>query len=127
MTRPTLIDVNPIEFNYYSFMISLDKCNLSCNFVYGLSMKVCAPSQIKDVNVKVFNAITRMYEAKALVKHISCNCKCKFSGTTCNSNQKWNNYTCQFKCKKYLTFKKNYSWNPSTCICENNKYLQSAK
>ena len=88
MTRPTLIDVNPIEFNYYSFMISLDKCNLSCNFVYGLSMKVCAPSQIKDVNVKVFNAITRMYEAKALVKHISCNCKCKFSGTTCNSNQK---------------------------------------
>ena len=90
MTRPTLIDVNPIEFNYCSFMISLDKCNLSCNFVDGLSMKVCAPSQIKDVNVKVFNVITRMYEAKALVKHISCNCKCKFSGTTCNSNQKWN-------------------------------------
>ena len=73
MTRRTLIDVNPIEFNYYWFMISLDKRNLSCNFVDGLSMKLCAPSQIKDVSVKVFNAITRMYEAKALVKHVIVN------------------------------------------------------
>ena len=54
-------------------MISLDKRNLSCNFVDGLSMKVCAPNQIKDVSVKVFNAITRMYEAKALVKHVIVN------------------------------------------------------
>ena len=27
MIRPTLIDLNPVELNYYSFMISLDECN----------------------------------------------------------------------------------------------------
>ena len=45
--------------------------------------------------------------------------------TTCTSNQKWNNKTCQGECKNYCTCKKDYSWNPSTCICENSKYLKS--
>ena len=29
--RPNLIDLNYVDFNYYSFMISLDKCNGNCN------------------------------------------------------------------------------------------------
>ena len=40
-------------------------------------------------------------EAKALVKHISCDCKYKFKSGTCNSNQNWNNKTCQFERKSY--------------------------
>ena len=31
MFRPTVIDLNPVELTYYPFMISLDKCNGSCN------------------------------------------------------------------------------------------------
>ena len=31
MLRPTLTDLNPPELKYYPFMISLDKCNGSCN------------------------------------------------------------------------------------------------
>ena len=27
MVRPTLIDLNPVELNYYPFMISLGKCS----------------------------------------------------------------------------------------------------
>ena len=54
-----------------------------------------------------------------------CDCKCKFNSTACNSNQKWNNETCQCECKNYRTCKKDYIWNPSTCICENSKYLKS--
>ena len=26
MIRPSLIDINPVELKYYSFMISLNKC-----------------------------------------------------------------------------------------------------
>ena len=29
--------------------------------------------------------------SKTLIKHRSCECKCKFDGRKCNSNQKWNN------------------------------------
>ena len=41
MTGPTLIDLNPVELNYFPFMISLDKCNGSCNAADDLSMKRC--------------------------------------------------------------------------------------
>ena len=59
-----------------------------------------------------------------MAKHISCDCKCKFNSTTFNSNQKWNNKTCQCECKPYHKFKKDYSWNSSLCNCENSKCLK---
>ena len=60
-----------------------------------------------------------------MAKYISCNYKCKFNSTTCNSSHKLNNEKCQYEWKKYSVCKKNYSWNPGTCICENDKYLKS--
>ena len=45
-------------------------------------MKIRIPSKTKDINVNVFNVITRIYEAKTFLKHISCDCKCKFNSTT---------------------------------------------
>ena len=86
LARPTLIDLNLIELNYYPFMISLDKCNRSCNAINDLSTKICVPSKAKDVNVKVFNMITRRIEAKMLVKRFLCDFKCKFNISTSNSN-----------------------------------------
>ena len=58
--------------------------------------------------------ITNKNEAKAMIKHISCDCKYKFNSTICNSNQKWDNKTCQFECKNYRKCKNDYSRNPST-------------
>ena len=57
MITPSLIDLNPVELNYYPFMISLDKCNGSCNAVDDLSTKIRVPSETKYENVKVFNMI----------------------------------------------------------------------
>ena len=81
--------------------------------------------ETKDIYVKAFNTITNKDEAKGMIEHISCDYKCKFNSTTCNSNQKWNNKTCQCECKNHRKCEKDYSWNPSTCICENIKYLKS--
>ena len=41
-----------------------------------------------------------------MTKHISCDYKWKFNSTICNTNQKWNNETCQCECKKYQICKK---------------------
>ena len=122
MVRPTPIDLNPVEFKYYPFMISLDKCTGSCNV---LSPKICVPKETKDINIKAFNMITNKNEAKTTTKHISRDFKCKFRSTTCNSNQKWNNKTCQYEFKNYCNSKKDYSCNSCTWICENSKYLKS--
>ena len=83
MARPTLFNMNPVEPKYYPFMISLNKCAGGCNV---LSPKICVPKETKDITVKVFNMITNKDEAKAMTEHISCDCKCKFNITTCNSN-----------------------------------------
>ena len=41
MFRPTIINLNPSELEYYPFMISIDKCTVSCN---NLSPKFCVPN-----------------------------------------------------------------------------------
>ena len=107
--RSTRIDINPIEFNYYPFMVSLNKCNESCTALDDVSSKKSIPTKTKHTDARVFNFIRRINEAKTLVKCISCDCKCRFDSTTCNSNLKWNNGKCQCECKKYHTCKKDYS------------------
>ena len=78
-------------------MISLGKCNESCDSIDDLSWKICFPNKAKSLNVKVFNMITKINETKTFIKHISCNYKFKFDNATCNLNQKWNNETCQYE------------------------------
>ena len=68
ISRPTLIDLNAIELNHFLFMISLGKCNGSCNVVDELPTKICIPSETKHVNVKVFNVIKRLNEVKTRMK-----------------------------------------------------------
>ena len=51
MTRPNLIDLSPIEIDYYLLKNRHDKCNGSCNDVDKLSTKICVLSKRKDVNV----------------------------------------------------------------------------
>ena len=48
-------------------MINLEKWNGSCNTVDDLSTKICIPYEVKDVNVKVFDMITRIHETKTLI------------------------------------------------------------
>ena len=53
-------------------MISLDKCNGSCNV---LSPKICVQKVTKNINIKVFNMITNSNEIKVMTKYISYDCK----------------------------------------------------
>ena len=73
-----------------------------------LSPKICVPKEAKDKNVKALNMITNNDKAKAMTEHISCDFKCTFNSTTCNSKQKWNNKTCRCECKNYRKCKKDY-------------------
>ena len=50
MVRLTFNDLSPVELKYYPFIISLDKCNESCNV---LSPKIYVPKETKDINVKI--------------------------------------------------------------------------
>ena len=66
-------------------MISSNKCTGSCNV---LSLKIYVWKETKDVNIKAFNMTTNKNEARAMTEYISCDCKCKFNSTVCNSKSK---------------------------------------
>ena len=119
---PTLIAMNPNVLKYYPLMISLNKYTGSCNV---LPPNMCVPKEPKHIHVKAFNMTTNKDKAKAVIEHISGDCKCKFNSATCNSEQKCNNKTCQHECKNYRKCKENYHWNRSRCTFENAKYLKS--
>lgn len=64
LIRLTVIDLNPIELIFFPFMVDLDKCNGSFNVVDDLYMEIYVPIEREVVNVKVFDMIARIYEAK---------------------------------------------------------------
>ena len=73
--------------HYYPFTVKLDRCVGSCNTLNDLSNKVCVPSKTEDLNLSVFIMVSRINELKAITMQISCECKCRFDGRKCNSDQ----------------------------------------
>ena len=68
MTSPTLINLNPdeyyLELRYYRVMVYWDTCNGSCNALYDHSDRIRAPNEAEDVNLVVFNMITKTNKNK---------------------------------------------------------------
>ena len=98
MIQPILINLHPNEysqeFHYSPFAAKLDRCVGSCNTLNDLSNKARAPDKTEDLSLSVFNMITRINESKTLIRHISCECKCRFDRRKCNLDQRWNNNKC---------------------------------
>ena len=132
MIQPTLFNLHPNEYSqglrYSPSAVNLDRCMESCNNLNDLSNRLCVPNKTEDLNLNVFNIMTGINESKRLTKHISCECKCRFDGRKCNSNQKWNNNKCRCEFKipaEYHACKKDFIWNHATCNCENGEYVGS--
>ena len=79
------------EFHYNLFVVKLDRCAGSCNTLNDLSNKAYVPSKTENLYLSVFAMIPGINESKTQIKHMSCECKCKFNGRKCNSNQRLNN------------------------------------
>ena len=82
MIWPTFINIHPSEcsqeFHYYPFTIRLDRCVGSCNTLNDLSNKDCVPNKTEDLNLSVFNMITRINESKISTNDVSCECNFRF-------------------------------------------------
>ena len=88
IVRPMLICLNIDELHYYTFIISINRGDGSCNILKELFGRICLRSKVEDMSQKGIN------ESKAVAKHISCDCSFEFDGRECNSRQKCNNDKC---------------------------------
>ena len=80
MTQPTFLNLHPNEYSqeihYYPFAVKSDRCVGSCNTLNELSNKVAVSNKIEDLDISVFNMITKINQLETVTKHISCECKC---------------------------------------------------
>ena len=123
-TRPQVINVNENGPVFFLFSIETSKCTGSCNNINYPFAKICVPDIVKNLNVKIFNLISRTNETRFIGCHETCNCECKFGANVCNNKQRWNKNKCRYECKELIdegVCNKGFIWNPSNCECECDK------
>ena len=93
--RPQIVNVNSDKPVFFSFSIKASKYSGSCNNINDLYAKMCVSDVVKNLNVKVFNLISRTNETRHIKWHETCKCKCRLDANICNNKQHWNDYKCR--------------------------------
>ena len=87
---------NPV---FYPFSSKTSTYSGNCNNINDPYAKVCVPDVVKDLNIKVFNLMSRTNETKNIKWHERCKCECRLDAIVCNNKQHWNNDKCLCECK----------------------------
>ena len=61
---PEIININSDEPSFYPYSILVNKCNGSCNNINDPYTKLCVSEFVKNVNIKVFNLMSRTNETR---------------------------------------------------------------
>ena len=97
--RPEIINVNVNEPVFYPLIFLTTKCSNSCNNINDPYAKMCVPDVLKNLNVKVFNLMSRTNEIRHIKWHETCKCNYRLDTSVCNNKQRWNDDKCQCECK----------------------------
>ena len=62
--RPQIVNANSKEPVFFPFSIKTSKCSGSCNNINDPYAKMCVPDVVKNLNVKVFNLMSRTNETR---------------------------------------------------------------
>ena len=73
--RPKIVNVKSDEPVFYPLSIKTSKYSGSCNDINDPYAKMCVPDVIKNLNVKVFNIISRTNETRHIEWHETCKCR----------------------------------------------------
>ena len=106
------------------FFLKTSKCSGICNNINDPYVKMCVPDVIKNLNVKVFNLMSKTNETRHIEWHETCKCKCRLDDSVCNNKQRWNDDKYRCECKELIdkgVCDKGFIWNPSNCECECDK------
>ena len=119
-----IVDINSNNPISYPFSIKINKCSGNCNNINNTYAKICVSDVKKDLNVKVFNPMSKTNETKFIKWHEKCKCECGLNAIICNNKQGWNENKCRCECKKLIDkriYDKGFICNPSNCECECDK------
>ena len=115
---------------FYPYSININKCKGNCNTINDPYAKLCVSDAIKNINVRVFNLMSRTNETRHIEWHKTCKCKCRLDAGVCNNKQRWNEDKCRCECKELIDkgmCDEGFIWNPSNCECECDKSCDAAE
>ena len=98
-TGPQVVNANEDEPVFFPFGIKTSKCSGSGNNINYPYAKICVPDVVKNLNVKVFNLMSRTNETKHIEWYETCKCECKFGTDVCNNKERWAKDKCRCECK----------------------------
>ena len=102
--RQQVVNVNSEEPVFFLFCIKTSKCSGSCNNINDPDAKMCVPDVAKNLNVKVFNLMSRTNETRHIKWHETCKCECRLNASVCNNRQHWNDDKCRCDVGEYLDY-----------------------
>ena len=110
------ININSNEPFPYHYSILVSKCRGILNNINNPYAKLWFPCVIKDINIKVFNLMSRTNETRYIEWHETCACKCRLNEVFV--------IKATLECKKLIVkgrYNNGFIWNPSICECECDK------
>ena len=111
--KSEIINVNtnePMFYPFSIFSINVNKCSGSCNNINNSYAKLRVSDVVKNINVKVFNLMSRINETRHIIWH--------------ETWQRWNEDKCRCECKELIArviCHKGFILNPSNGECECDK------
>ena len=74
--RPQIISINSDKTSFCPDSIEINKDSSSCNKMNDPYVKMYVPDAVKNINVIVFNLISRINETRHIEWHEICKCVC---------------------------------------------------
>ena len=62
--RPEIININSNKPSFYPYSVQINKCSGSRNNINDPYTKLCVPDVVKNLNVEVFNLMSRINETR---------------------------------------------------------------
>ena len=115
--RPQIVNINTDDPVFFLFSIKTSKRRGSCDNTNDPYAEVCVPGVVKNLNVRVFDLMSRTNERRHIEWHGTSKCKCRLDANICNNKKKQNNDKCRCEYNKRVC-NKGFIWNPSTCEWE---------
>ena len=128
--RPEIVDVSSNNPIFYPFSVKINRCRGNRNSINDLYAKICVPDVVKNLNVKVFNLMSRSNETRSIKLHETCKRICRLNKIICDNKQKWNKDQYRCECKELIdkgVCDKGYIFNPSNCKCECDKSCNTSQ
>ena len=100
--RPKIININSNNPMFHPFSIKVNKYSGNCNDINDSYARICVPDIVKNLNVNVFNLMSRTIETKFIEWHKKCKCIYRSDKIICDNKLKWNKHKCSCEYKELI-------------------------